>query len=326
MDNASQGGGSSSSPLVPGPRPVAPNFRPLVPGPSIMAVEKRQNVRINIAGITVCLVCDDPVITEQLLAWYGDFLRPDDSPVVTVKVIVKAGIQFIPIEPGSWLIRSSLQEGRLVFQSYFESGWVDLDRGRGELVMAPDSSVENFLRVLYAYLAIERGALLVHASGVVMNDKAYVFFGPSGSGKTTTAKLSADRLILSDDMVFLKKVDGRIRAYGVPFRGDLPETPRNNVSARVAGIFRLRKADHHIITAMKPLQALAEMVACLPFVMSSPALIQQVLALAHEAIELVPISELYFRPDPGFWEVIGAGGQGSGRGARERVKSCEDEK
>jgi len=261
-------------------------------------------VTVTIAGMAVRLVCDEPLMNERLQAWYADFIEPHDSPLATVEVEVKAGVQFLPIEPGPWVIRSSLQDGRLVFRSYFESGWVDFSRGRGDLVMASHGWVENFLRVLYAYLGMEQEAVLVHASGVVKGDKAYVFFGPSGSGKTTTARLSSAHTILSDDLVLLKKTNGAVKAYGVPFRGDLPETPRNNVNAELAGLFHLRKADAHFVGTLERPRALAELISCVPFVMATPATSQRMVGLCDELLARVPAKELHFRQDSGFWELI----------------------
>jgi hypothetical protein len=243
-------------------------------------------------------------MTEQLQSWYADFLQSDSSPAVTVQIKVQAGAQFVPFLPGPWVVRSSVQDQQLFFESYFESGWVDFDRGWGELVMAPHASVENFLRVLCAYMMVERGALLVHASGIVKDGKGYVFFGPSGSGKTTMARLSSDFTILSDDMVLLRKTNGAVRAYGVPFRGELPETPRSNVNAKLAGLFRLRKDDRHFVTALDRPRALAELVTCVPFVMSSPAMSQRVMALGYDLVSDVRVKELHFRKDAGFWEVV----------------------
>jgi len=224
--------------------------------------------------------------------------------MVTVEVKVQPGVQFLPIKPGPWAVESLLEKQQLVFKSYFESGWVDLTRDWGELVMAPESSVENFLRVLCAYLGVEQGALLVHAAAVVKGDKAYIFFGPSESGKTTVARFSWEYTILSDDMVFLKKLSGSVKAFGVPFRGEVPETPRSNMSAEVGGLFRLRKADRHCVSSLDSLRALGELLTCVPFVTTTRARAQRVMALAYDLISSVPVKELHFRRDAGFWDVI----------------------
>jgi ABC-type cobalamin/Fe3+-siderophores transport system ATPase subunit len=172
--------------------------------------------------------------------------------------------------------------------------------------MASHASVENFLRVLCAHLGLERNAVLVHASGVVKHGQGFVFFGPSGSGKTTTARLSASHTILSDDMVLLKRVNGGVRAYGVPFRGDLPETPRSNVNVELAGLFCLRQDEQHFVAPLERPRALAKLVSCVPFVMTSPEMSQRVMALCDDMVAHVPTRELHFRRDSGFWTVVEA--------------------
>ncbi|MBI3952044.1 MAG: hypothetical protein HY314_16480 [Acidobacteria bacterium] len=270
----------------------------------MMIAKGQPELAINVAGMTIRVLCNDAVVTERLRDWYADFLNVHGSPLVTVEVEVQSGVQFLPLEPGPWVIRSSVQDGQLRFESYFESGWVDLNRARGRLVMAEHASIENFLRVLYAYLGVERDALLVHASGVVKGGKAYVFFGPSGSGKTTTARLSIGHTILSDDMVLLKKANGKVIAYGVPFRGELPQAPRSNVNVELAGLFCLRKDDRHFVVPLDRPRAIAELVGCIPYVMTTPAMSWRVVELCHGFVAKVPAKKLHFRRDAGFWDVI----------------------
>lgn len=278
-----------------------------------MTGKAQNHPTINIAGMAIRLICDEPSMTGRLQVWYADFLDSDASPVATVEIEVRDQAQFLPLEPGPWVIRSSVQDGRLQFESYFESGWVDLRRGEGQLVMAPHASVENFLRVVYAHLGLERNAVLVHASGMVKGGRGYVFFGPSGSGKTTTARLSNGHTILSDDMVLLRRENGAVRAYGVPFRGELPETSRSNVNVELAGLFCLRQAERHFVAPLERSKALAKLVSCVPFVMTSPEMSQRVVALCDEVVAHVPTQELHFRRDSEFWKVVEASVANSSR-------------
>src|SRR5437867_6048070 len=88
-------------------------------------------------------------------------------------------------------LETVVREGRLHVWSYGFAGRFDIEGTRGELKLCDTPfeprarSVENFLRVALAWKAMERGGLLLHASGLVRDGRAYLFFGPSGSGKTT---------------------------------------------------------------------------------------------------------------------------------------------
>jgi hypothetical protein len=263
-----------------------------------------QEIILEVAQIPVSFRVEDRNLAERLRAQYAEFLSPGSWPVVSIDLRIQDGAQFLPVEPGPWQIRVLMKDHHLLFESYYESGWVDLSCGAGELIISHRASVENFLRALYAHLAVERGALLVHASGIIRKKRAFVFFGPSGSGKTTTARLSPDHIVLSDDLVLLRRVNGGAVAFGVPFRGELLETPRHNLAAEVAGIFRLRKDHQHFIERLEPSRALAELLACVPFVMSTAESMRRVVSLGSQLLATMPIRELHFRRDAGFWETI----------------------
>jgi len=268
----------------------------------------RRMIKIEIADVCVGLKLDDAKIAQQILDRYADFLSPDSTPEVTVEIEVREGVQFVPLKPGLYVINSSFRDSRLTFESYFEAGSVDMATGQGRLLMAPRGNVENFLRVLYAWRCVHHDALLLHASGVVKDDRAFVFFGPSGSGKTTTARLSLNHTVLSDDLVIIKKRDGVYKAYGVPFQGDMPEAPRTNAQADLCGLFRLKKDMLHFAKPLRHSQAVAGLISCVPFVIQDIAMSQRAMAICADLAASVPVKELHFRRDKGFWRVIDATG------------------
>ncbi len=261
-------------------------------------------IKIEIADICVGLSVDDAKTAQQIMGRYADFLSPNGTPEVTVQIEVREGVQFVPLEPGLYVINSSFQDGRLTFESYFEAGSVDMATGQGHLLMAPRGSIGNFLRVLYSWRCIHKDALLIHSAGVIKDGKAFVFFGPSGSGKTTTARLSLDHVVLSDDLVVIKKRNVAYKAYGVPFRGDMPEAPRTNAQADLCGLFRLKKDTSHFATPLRHSQAAAELISCVPFVMEDPIMNQRVMDICADLAASVPVKELHFSQDQGFWRVI----------------------
>ena len=261
-------------------------------------------IKIEIADICVGLKLDDAETSQRILSRYADFLSPNGTPEVIVQVEVREGVQFVPLEPGLYVINSSFQDGRLTFESYFEAGSVDMATRQGHLLMAPQSNVENFLRVFYSWRCIHKDALLVHSAGVIKGEKAFVFFGPSGSGKTTMARLSLDHIVLSDDLVIIKKKTGAYKAYGVPFRGDMPESPRSNAQADLYGLFRLKKDTSHFTKPLGYSQAVAELISCVPFVIQDVAMSQRAMDICADLVASVTVKELHFRQDQGFWRVI----------------------
>jgi hypothetical protein len=64
------------------------------------------------------------------------------------------------------------------------------------------------------------GELLLHASGVVLDEKGYAFIGPAGEGKSTLAAKFADEhnaLVLGEDNLILRHRHGRYWIYGTPW-------------------------------------------------------------------------------------------------------------
>jgi hypothetical protein len=224
---------------------------------------------------------------------------------LSIRIRTEPGPEFIRLNVSpTWQILTNERDGLIQFESYYEKGWVDRQKGLGELVMRPQGDPENYLRVLFAWMCLEQDGLLLHAGGVISNGKGYVFFGASGSGKTTIARLSLDRTILSDDLVIVKKKGPIFRLYGVPFRGDFPEAPRHNASADLRGLYTLVKDSRHYLEPVGLQEAVARLTACVPFVMVQPGAAQRVSELCIELAKQVQVQSLHFRADPGFWEVI----------------------
>lgn len=265
------------------------------------------SLTISIADWRVSLLLDecDAAAHTQILARYAAFIVPFDPRALAVRVRSEPGEFFIPFEQYRvWQIRTTMQNGVIQFESHAEKGWVDRMAGRGEVTLRPSGNIENYLRVLYAWLALDHSSLLLHACGIIRDGKGYVFFGPSGSGKTTTAKLSAAYTILSDDLVIIKKIGGAYHACGVPFRGDMPEAPRTNAAVPLHGLFTLVKDTEHYLVPLTLTDAVAQLVRCVPFVMAQPENARRVTEICLDLATRVPVRAMHFRRDAGFWGVI----------------------
>lgn len=170
-----------------------------------------------------------------------------------------------------------------------------------------DRTVENFLRVVFAHLAIEKGALLLHGAGVVREGRAWIFFGPSGAGKTTVTTLSRGAHVLSDDLVMIVPSgtpSARYAACSVPFRGVLTPGATIDRIFPLAGLFRLVQDSDDRVEYLDAPQAVGELVQSLPFVTDCPETIPAVLEVASAVAGSVPVSRLHFTKGPGFWKVI----------------------
>ena len=264
----------------------------------------KELVQINIAGIAVALAIDDDEKRAAVRERYAEFIAASPRPQVTVRVKVAAGARFVPLRSGPWVIELDEKGDRLDYRSHFDAGWMEIGAGKAFLEIAPEADIENFLRVLYARLCLREGGLLLHAAGIVRGEAGFVFFGPSGSGKTTTARLSPEFTVLSDDLVIVKIGEGGVRVHGVPFRGDFAEATRVNRSAELRGLFTLVKAPVHAVVPLPPPEARARLLSCVPFVMTDARRARRAMEIGSQITGRVPVRALHFRLDSGFWGLL----------------------
>lgn len=75
---------------------------------------------------------------------------------------------------------------------------------------------------------INLGGFMLHASAIVVDNKAYLFSAPSGTGKSTHTKLWQEcfgdkAIIINDDKPAIRIEEGKCFAYGTPFSGKTDE-------------------------------------------------------------------------------------------------------
>jgi hypothetical protein len=265
-------------------------------------------ITLDIADICVALRTADVDVADRLRDDYGPFVVSAGEPRARVQVHVDEGGDFIRRTPEmlEHVVDVTYSEGELGFKSFGVAASVDMDSGRGQLVMAPDrfGDVENFLRMLYAWLCLENRALLLHAATVVRAGKAYGFFGNSGSGKTTVANLSSGHLVLSDDLTIIKETAHTYWVHGSPFRGASFEGPMRRTRFPLAGLFSLRKDVDHSVRHMDRSHGVARLASCLPFIIGHRSTYERAMAICAALVEAVPVQTLHFCLNPGFWKVI----------------------
>ncbi|MBE2236978.1 MAG: hypothetical protein IAE81_04255 [Caldilineaceae bacterium] len=250
---------------------------------------------------------------DDLERRYAAFAEPDmaalpgDVPPFHLAIRMRPGAPFLPWRAHTALPLRTRRVGRFVLcQTPNEAGCFDLTKRCGRVTLRPAGNVENCLRVLVGWDAAQRGGLLLHASGVLRKEGAFVFFGPSGAGKSTVARLSASWPVLSDDLVLIERVAGGYLACGAPFRGNEWTAPRLNCRAPLTGLLALEQAPHHARLPLPPSAGAARLVAATPFVTTCPHGAALVLASALALTAATPVARLQFRKDKNFWEVLHA--------------------
>lgn len=142
------------------------------------------------------------------------------------------------------------------------------------------------------------GAVVLHACGVVLDGRGYVFCGRSGIGKTTMARLwrRQGATLLNDDRIILRLIEGEVRLFSSPWHGEEREVRAGNVP--LAAFFHLRQAPTHALKSLGGALPSARLVATsiAPFYAADG--VARLLEQAEVLTARTPSYDLAFAPDP----------------------------
>jgi hypothetical protein len=171
----------------------------------------------------------------------------------------------------------------------------------------------NLLRACLAWYLPGRGTAMLHAAGLVIEDRAFFLVGAEGSGKTTWARLGQEcgAHVLSDDLVLVQCAADRVLALGSPFRSTLRADYRPGRWPLRAILFPRRGAPAAWASCSQ-LIARARLAANLPFVSGGIERDARVAGVVERLATAVPCRELTFAPDASFVELLRADGPGRG--------------
>lgn len=157
------------------------------------------------------------------------------------------------------------------------------------------------LMLAYMLAAFGNGTLLIHASTVVCDGRAYLFQGRSGTGKSTHARLWTEHIagawLLNDDHPVIRVFDDRsAMVYGSPWSGKT-HCYRND-SAPIGGFVRIVRAAENRLVPHHPLRGYASLTAS---VFNAPFLAEELREARHRSLEhlvtAIPVYEMHCRPD-----------------------------
>lgn len=258
-------------------------------------------------------------IPAALARRYGAFLSPGDAgAVVPGEARARISIAFGPpatAAGSSYDPIARIESGRLRIASAALAAEYDLERGEGRIELADDPIggeyfLENALRQIAQTMLADRGAVLLHAAGIVTPDgeRALAFAGRSGAGKSTISALlaGAGGEVLSDDLVLLETRGPRRgaaetapRLSSTPFYGTCPPARRAPRSVPLAQFFLLEQAPvAELARVPEAGSAVALLLANVPFTgCFDRAHRERVLATLLTAVRRTPVGRLRFRKD-----------------------------
>lgn len=259
------------------------------------------NINIKIADISTRLILEEGFCrkVESVCRQFKS-----DRPA---EYILQANIVDDIPQDNSYNEELFIQDNRLMIISSEYSGYMDLRKMEGEVNILPAwalVALANFLKNLYSTLILFGEGLMLHAAGVVKDDRAYIFFAPSGGGKSTIAGLSSKYTILTDELVAIRRANGSFNAYGTPFWGSDRDKGRGiNSSFKIGGLFKLVKDNKVYLKRFPHSHAIAEILT-MPQCYYNLESVEKLLNSFTNLVKAVPCYELHFLPDSSFWRYI----------------------
>jgi len=260
-------------------------------------------VSLEIGGIRTIIRCEDESYLDLIRDRYEGFrVSMDTSSERSYEIHVTVQEDLLPGSEVTPTVEVT-PEGYLIHRRDFQMTLNTEQRELNGTVARSMYSYDSMLRVFYTLILLELDGVLVHGSSIVEGGKAFLFYGVSGSGKTTTTILSEPRVILSDELTLVRKINGEYRAFGTPFWGELQKNGEN-INAPINRILLLRKNPENFIEEQTPRQALKSLLPCILFFAQEPNLVNQVVNRVIDIVENVPVGALHFRKDSTFWEIL----------------------
>jgi len=145
-----------------------------------MADQLPNSFSLGISHLGVEIHCPDSISYSRLVARYQDFLN-STIPATKVQIIFSPAEYEPAYSPGISFVGQ-----RLEVSESGGWGWLSPVDKRGELYIGLHGSpgtVDYYLRAVFALLAFEADGFMLHAAGVIKDERVLCFFGHSGVEK-----------------------------------------------------------------------------------------------------------------------------------------------
>ena len=143
--------------------------------------------------------------------------------------------------------------------------------------------------------------LMLHASAVEIDGKAYLFSGPCGMGKSTHTRLwqevfGSKACIFNDDKPALRRLEDGWYAYGTPWCGK--DGINVNKKVKLAGICFLRRGDENSIRRLGSIEAASYVLSQTTRKHKSSEALDLLLSNLNKLVNEIPIYEFFNKPQP----------------------------
>lgn len=154
-------------------------------------------------------------------------------------------------------------------------------------------------QILLMHILAQRGGAILHAGGIAVGRRGYIFPGRSGAGKSTLLRQFARRgngCLLSDDRIVVRSIGNSFEAFGTPWPGEAGIAKNKSVPLR--GIFFISHGTENRIEQVAQREALELLVPLVSVPWYDADTLTKVLIFCSELLSTVPACILHFKPDP----------------------------
>ncbi|OIP04890.1 MAG: hypothetical protein AUJ97_02115 [Bacteroidetes bacterium CG2_30_32_10] len=151
------------------------------------------------------------------------------------------------------------------------------------------------------YITTYNDGLMIHAAGIIDNDKGYIFSGMSGVGKTTITKIwnNEKAFIINDDRLIISKNIDKYYIYN---------TPMNYIDDSKVGtlknIFLLKQSSKNYAKKLNGSQSVAQLMShCIQHNYDG-SIVSGLLTLCSDICHRISVYELGFVPDKSIVQFI----------------------
>ncbi len=158
--------------------------------------------------------------------------------------------------------------------------------------------------LLMFYLSRMKGGI-IHAAGLTLEGKGYIFPGKSGAGKSTLSRqfLEDTRYdILSDDRIIIRNMKNVFTQFGTPWPGEAGIAV--NTAAPLEGIFFLSKSEAQGFEEISPREAVERLLPVVSIPWYDKKVMTRILEFCDDLAARVPAYIFHFRPEPGIAEIF----------------------
>ena len=277
-------------------------------------------LKLKIARIVLSITSPDKSIEFKVNDNYLPFIaegQPDAVLQVHYGSLPKFKLEEKIFNSGTiWSLHRS--KGKYVIKIHSRMAVLNSDFRSGNIYIEPSSPsavlsypLDYPMDEVLMINRLSRGlGIMMHACGVSHNGRGIIFAGTSGAGKSTVADIwktrisrlkshsmeqSNNTILLSDDRIIIRKIDGHFFVFGTPWHGDSKVCSPEE--APLDKIFFLQQARENKVKKIDVIKAVSRLIVC-----SFPPFwdkkgMEFTLNYCAELAQRIPCYELDFVPD-----------------------------